>query len=465
MGSDTQISRSNMSAANEVFGGRVVDTERTPLIQNAQKKGTEHHTAGHMVPPPMHDSEITIICQDLSAKRRYLILMTAWIGCFLSALDSTIIATLSGPISSDFRSLSLLSWLATAYIISTAVCQPLSGRLTDIFGRGPGLVLSHTFFSMGNLLCGFATNQQTIIVGRVVAGIGGGGLMSIAAFLCSDLVPLRSRGLVQGLANIWYGSGAMLGGVIGGLVNDHTDLGWRLAFFIQVPPSILSILAILILVKVPPKHSNASYLARIDFFGAFLICLCLILMLFGISMGGNLVPWMHPLPLVTIPSSLVVCMGFVWWESKAAQPIIPVKLLASRTIIAACLCNVFASMVFTTALFYVPLYLQVRGYSATDAGVTSLPSPIGASMMSLVVGYVVNRTGNYVGLGVASLLVLLAGSITMSLQTAETPRILTAIALFLVGGGFSAMLTITLLACISALDQSQQAVMTSTICE
>ena len=112
--------------------------------------------------------------------------------------DSTIIATLSAPISSSFDSLSLLSWLATAYLISNAACQPLSGKLTDIFSRRYGLLFSNFFFAVGTLTCGLAQSQGVIITGRVIAGIGGGGLTCISTFVGSDLIPLRKRGVWQG---------------------------------------------------------------------------------------------------------------------------------------------------------------------------------------------------------------------------------------------------------------------------
>lgn len=151
------------------------------------------------------DGEITVVADELSTTRLVVIFGTTWVGVFLGAIDASIIATLSAPIASEFQSLSLLSWIATAYLIANAACQPLSGRMTDIFGRGPGLVFSNVLFSLGNLICGVAKDEKTMILGRVVAGIGGGGLMSISTFLGSDLVPLRKRGVVQGLGNIFYG--------------------------------------------------------------------------------------------------------------------------------------------------------------------------------------------------------------------------------------------------------------------
>lgn len=447
--------------------------ERTPLLKsNGQGQNPDAEPASEAQGddpnqglPAGQEEETTVVAEEVPTAKLILIFGTAWIGVFLGAVDSTIIATLSGPISSEFQSLSLLSWLATAYLISNAACQPLSGRLTDIFGRGPGLVFSNLFFAAGNLICGLAHSQTTMIIGRVVAGIGGGGLMSISTFLGSDLVPLRRRGIVQGLGNICYGSGAMLGGVFGGLINDHTSQGWRLAFLIQVPPVLVSAVAVHFLVRVPPKQSDKSFLARIDFLGAFLTCSFLVLLLLGLNSGGNIVPWTHPLPLTTIPLAVITFGLFLFWESKARQPIIPVKLLLDRTVLNACLCNLACTMAVMGALFYVPLYLQVLGSSATQSGVQILPSPIGISIGSLFSGFVMKKTGKYTRLGVAGLLVLIAGVVVLTVQNQYSPKWLMGVSFFLIGSGYGATLTTTLLACIAAVDHSQQAVITSATCK
>ncbi|KAH6893240.1 major facilitator superfamily domain-containing protein [Thelonectria olida] len=450
---------------------RVESDECTPLLKSAGPDGPQRdatatsHVNGENgvlnAQQRQQEEETTVIADETSFTKLALIMGTAWVGVFLGAIDSTIIATLSAPISSEFNSLSLLSWLATAYLISNAACQPISGRLTDIFGRGPGLVFSNVFFAAGNLICGLAKDQSVMILGRVVAGIGGGGLMSISTFLASDLIPLRRRGIAQGIGNLCYGSGAMLGGVFGGLLNDHTKLGWRLAFLIQVPPSILSAIAVAILVRVPPKQSDKSYLARIDFGGVFLTAVFLILLLLGLNSGGNIVPWTHPLPLTTIPLSIVTFVLFFFWEKRVRQPIIPVRLLLDRTVLSACLCNLLGTMVVMAGLFYVPLYLQVLGSSATQAGVQLLPSPIGISVGSLTVGYLMARTGRYITLGVSGVSLLVVGAVLLSIQNEHTPPWLPSIAFFFAGSGYGAMLTTTMLACIAAVDHSQQAVITS----
>ncbi|TQV98968.1 hypothetical protein V2A60_007341 [Cordyceps javanica] len=453
-------------------------TEQTPLLPSSASSydttqrhlrqrqhdpnGVNHQNEGDGRPEEEEEEEEeTIIAEEISTLRLFLIMGSAWVGVFLGAVDSTIIATLSGPISSDFQSLSLLSWLASAYFIANAACQPISGRLTDIFGRGPGLVLSNVFFAAGNLICGLARDQATMIAGRVVAGVGGGGLMSISTFLASDLVPLRKRGIVQGFGNVAYGSGAMLGGVFGGLIHDHARMGWRLAFLVQVPPVVASGLVVYFMVDVPPKQSDKTLLSRIDFGGVLLTVSFLVLMLLGLNAGGNLVPWLHPLPLVTIPLSLALFGVFLWWESAARQPIIPVRLLADRTVLAACGTNFLVTMLIMTGLFYGPLFLQILGSTATTAGLQLLPSSVGASVGSVTSGLVMKHTGRYWAMGVACTLTVTAGVALFALLDATTPVWVVSVSFFLSGSGYGAMLTVTLLAAIAAVDHAHQAVVTS----
>lgn len=436
---------------------QVASNETTPLLGSQNK----NIISPDEPPPEINDEEQVIIVEEVKGFKLWIILFTCWIGVFLGAIDSTIIATLSAPISSEFHSLSVLSWLATAYLISNAACQPISGRLTDIFGRGPGLVFSNVFFAAGNLICGLAHDENVMIFGRVVAGIGGGGLMSISTFLCTDLVPLRNRGVIQGIGNICYGAGAMLGGIFGGLVNDHSSWGWRLAFLIQVPPVLISACLVAYLVRVPPKVSEKSYLTRIDFTGAFSLIVFLVLLLLGLNAGGNLVPWISPLPLTTLPLSLVALVAFIIWESRAKQPVIPVRLLVDRTVFTACMTNLLCCMTNMMALFYVPIYLQSRGYSATSSGLVILFAPIGICICSVGSGLIMKKTGRYLALGILAVTLQLLCVIILTTLNENSPKWPLMIAFLLLGSGQGAMLTVTLLACLAAVDHSHQATVTS----
>ena len=355
-------------------GASESSSETSPLlVQKTSKPSGEVNHSSRNEDPQEDD---TPIADEPTTGKLLVVMGSIWLGCFLAALDSTIIATLSAPISTSFHSLSLLSWLASAYLIANAALQPLSGRLTDILGRRAGLIFSNVFFAAGNLICGLAQDEWTMILGRVVAGIGGGGLTAISTFVGSDLVPLRKRGLWQGLGNVFYGIGAGLGGVFGGWINDVW--GWRVAFLIQVPLTIISGALISFTVRIPVKPSDQSAWKRIDYLGALTLIATLVLVLLGINSGGNIVPWTSPLVLISLPLSAVSLIIFIFIEANyASEPVIPVRLLTDRTVLSACLTNWLTTMCQFSILFYGPIYFQVKGLSTTAAGARLIPASVG----------------------------------------------------------------------------------------
>ncbi|PYI05480.1 MFS general substrate transporter [Aspergillus sclerotiicarbonarius CBS 121057] len=424
-------------------------SERTPLLGDQTPNE----------PVPSGDSEVPL-AEEPSSKELILVLGSIWVGVFLAALDTTIVATLTAPISSSFHSFSLLSWLATSYLISNAAFQPLSGRLTDIFSRRTGLIFSNIFFAAGNLICGLAKSEGTIVLGRVIAGIGGGGLTAISTFVTSDLVPLRKRGVWQGIGNICYGAGSGLGGVFGGWIND--TLGWRWAFLLQVPFVVVSGILVAVTVRVPVKTSENAKLKRVDFLGALTLVISLVLLLLGLNTGGNQVSWTHPLILTSLPLAAVFFGLFIYIEANiASEPVIPVRLLLDRTVFSACLTNWFSTMAVFGLLFYLPLFFQVQGLSATAAGVRLIPQAIGTSLGSLGSGILMRSTGRYQVFSHVSMSLMVLSGILICTLSLTTPSWLPFIYFFLMGTAYGSMLTITLVALISAVDHKHHAVITS----
>ena len=299
-----------------------------------------------------------------------------------------------------------------------------------------------------------------MILGRVVAGMGGGGLTAISTFVASDLVPLRRRGVWQGFGNICFGVGAGLGGVFGGWVND--TIGWRWAFLIQVPLTIISGILVFFTVHVPVKESATAAWRRIDFSGSFALIATLVLLLLGVNSGGNVVPWTHPLVLVSLPLSAVFLLVFIFVEDRhASEPIIPVRLLLHRTVSSACLTNWFTTMSTFALIFYGPVYFQLQGLSATQAGIRLIPQSVGLAIGSLGVGVLMRWTGKYYWMSVIVLLIYLGALTLISTFDLYTPKWEPFLVFFFAGIGYAGMLTITLLALISAVAHDNQAVITS----
>ena len=432
-------------------------SEHTPLLKDQQNgasqsadQASEANESGEAEDEP-----------EYSTSRLLLVLGAGYFGVFLNAMDSTIVATLSAPISNSFDSFTLLSWLVAAYLIANAGFQPISGKLSDIYGRMPCLVAACLFFAAGNLICGLAKSESVIILGRVVSGIGGGCVNTITTFAASDLVPLRRRGLWQGFGNICFGVGSAIGGVFGGWMNDA--INWRWAFLIQVPFILLSAIIIFFTMDIPVKESDKSRIKRIDFLGATTLVAALVLLLLGLNSGGNVVPWKHPLVYVSLPVAGVLLAVFVYIEDQIAkEPIIPVRLLLGRTIAAGCFTNWIITMAYYAYIYYIPIYFQVRGLSATAAGVRLIPNAVGLAIGSLGSGFIMRITGRYwwLNAGMEALFVLSTG-LVLGFFKLNVPEWAPFIILFIGGIGYGSMLTITLLALISAVDHEYQAVITS----
>ncbi|KAL8804949.1 MAG: hypothetical protein Q9182_002259 [Xanthomendoza sp. 2 TL-2023] len=470
-----------MTSEHEVV--RENPSESSPLLVKGDTKSSNGaaEAAGDQ-PSKDPDGDDTAIVDEPTTGKLLVVMGSIWLGVLLAAVDTTIIATLTAPISASFHSLSLLSWLASAYLIANAAFQPLSGRLTDILGRRAGLIFSNIFFTAGNLICGLAQDEWTMILGRVVAGIGGGGLNAISTFVASDLIPLRKRGLWQGIGNLFFGIGAGLGGVFGGWINDVW--GWRVAFLIQVPFTVISGFLIFFTVHIPVRHSDQSAWKRIDFLGALTLIVSLVLLLLGINSGGNIVPWTHPLVLVSLPLSAAFLLSFIYIEAKhASEPVIPVRLLMDRTVLSACLTNWFTTMCQYSILFYGPIYFQVKGLSTTAAGARLIPSSIGVALGSIGSGLIMRSTGRYYYLNICVQIIFLISLTMYATFHLDTPSWEPFIAFLLSGmspshmqhvkshnrspnprypgTGYGSMLTVTLLALIAAVSHANQAVITS----
>lgn len=450
-------------------------SESTPLLGDSHRSASYSNTSietGSVYPSAnAGQSDPENVCQageeSLTTLQLLMLLSGSWLGSFLAALDGTIIATLSVTISASFHSFSMLSWIVSSYLIASAAVQPVVGRLTDIISRKTGLLACIVIFAFGNVICGFAKSQWTIVFGRAVAGAGGGGINAIGTFLGSDYISLRRRGLWQGMSNVVWASGVGLGGVVGGLISDRW--GWRVAFLMLVPLTILSgVLVILFVPTPPPNHKKPEGVRqeaweRIDFFGAFTLISTLIFLFLGLNTGGNVLPWTHPLVLASFPVSAFFFCLFIYIEkSHAKEPIIPLNLLLNRTILSACLVCWLGSMLYYSLIFYGPVYLQIKHFSPSKAGLYLTSFSLGSAIGSISAGLIMRKTGKYYFLGIFIQAALVSAFIlASSFFTLTSPDWIPIPAFFLCGFGFVGTLTVTLTALISSVDQAEHAVATS----
>ena len=311
-------------------------------------------------------------------------------------------------------------------------------------------------------MCGLARGPGMILIGRTLAGLGGGGLNSISTLVANDFIPLRKRGVYQGLSNICWGLGNGLGGVFGGFVNDIW--GWKLAFLVQIPFTLISIFLVYLNLEKPKFLGGLqnSRIKSVDFTGAMLLVSTLVLFLLGVNSGGNIVPWTHPLVLVSLPMSVVLLGAFVIIEEKVAtNPILPVRLLLDRTVACACLTNWFFIMIVYALYFYAILFFRINGLSVTKAGATLIPFSIATALGSLGAGIIMNKTGKYRLLNFTMLVLMVSTTSSITISTLGLPQWTTVIFLGLTGLAVGGELTVMLLALTAAVDYEQQAVVTS----
>ena len=331
----------------------------------------------------------------------------------------------------------------------------MAGRLTDIYSRRNGLLLSNFLFAAGNLICGLAQGPSTVILGRALAGLGGGGLNTISTIIVSDLIPPRKRGLWQGIGSLFWGLGNGLGGVFGGFFNDVWD--WRLAFLVQLPLTAASVVMICIHVERPKVLGGNSLIKRVDFLGSSLLVTAMVLFLTGLNSGGNLVPWAHPLVLIALPVSALVLVAFAVVEEKVArEPVVPIRLILNRTVACACLTNWFSIMIAYALYFYIIIFFRVRGLTATTAGASLIPFSITTAVASLGAGFITSRTGRYWWLNMALLLLMVLATVLTATLSLSTPVWTTMIFFGIAGIAMGGMVTVTLLALSNAVTYEEQ---------
>ncbi|CAI4216060.1 unnamed protein product [Parascedosporium putredinis] len=305
---------------------------------------------------------------------------------FLYGFDGTITAATYAVISSEFDAANTASWLTTSYLVTSTAFQPLYGRFSDIFGRRVCFFVSSVTFGLGCLGCGVARDIVTLNCMRALTGFGGGGLMTMATIVNSDMIPFKRRGMYQAFQNGMFGFGAVAGASFGGTIADH--IGWRWCFLLQVPLSIFALVLGYLVIRNPEggfglDHSLATVWNRVDFSGAFLLVTAVSVQLIGLSLGGNELPWSSPWVIGSLLGSLVLLALFIVVEARtSAIPVIPLRMLKGALPILTEISNVCAGVAAYAYLFMLPLFFQVVLLdSATKAGarlaIPSLATPLG----------------------------------------------------------------------------------------
>lgn len=287
--------------------------------------------------------------ESWSAPRGFIWIQVAIMSnVFLYGFDGTITAATYGVIASDFDAANTASWLTTSYLVTSTAFQPLYGRVSDIFGRRICFFISTITFALGCLGCAVARDIVLLNAMRALTGFGGGGLMTMATIVNSDMIPFRKRGMYQALQNGMFGFGAICGASFGGSIAD--GIGWRWCFALQVPISALALVVGYLVIKNPVGIIAAgqglkAVWSKVDFTGAMLLVVAISVQLVGLSLGGNELPWGSPWVIGSLVGSTALFAAFFLVEARTkAIPVIPLRMLKGRLPVSVQLANVCAGL-------------------------------------------------------------------------------------------------------------------------
>jgi EmrB/QacA subfamily drug resistance transporter len=354
---------------------------------------------------------------NLSPREKLEILGAMLLAMFLFALDQTIVGTALPRIITDLNGNALYTWSITIYLLTSTISGPIYGKLSDLYGRRPIVIFAVSLFLISSALAGLSGTMEQFILFRGLQGLGGGAIFPIALAVVADLYTPAERGKYLGFFGAVFGLSSLVGPGLGGFITD--TVGWHWIFFINIPIGLISLFImwrLLPAIRRPDAGRNIDYLGAAVFTGAvapFLV---------GLSnkQGGQ---WTDPAVGGLMLVGLVLGLVFIWIESRAADPIVPLDLFRLRTFTISVAAMFFAGFGFLTGIIFLPRWFQaVLGASATESGYNILPLLAGLIFSAIAAGQIVARIGRYKWMMFGSLLLLALALFLMTNLRTTTDR-------------------------------------------
>ena len=376
----------------------------------------------------------------ISLHRRNLIFVAVLLGMLLAALDQTIVATALPTVVADLGGAGHQAWVVTSYLLASTIVTAIVGKLGDLFGRKVVFQASVVFFLVGSVLCGLSGSMTMLVASRALQGIGGGAIMVTAMAVIGEVIPLRERGRYQGALGAVFGVTTVIGPLLGGFFTDH--LTWRWAFWINIPVAVVVLLVGAVAIPSLAKAGRPV----IDYAGILLIGVGASGLTLATSWGGGEYAWGSPMIIGLFVASAAAIALFVWVETRAAEPILPIRLFASPVFTVCCILGFIVGFAMLGALTFLPTFMQfVDGVSATTSGLRTLPMVAGMLITSIGSGNIVGRTGRYKIFPVAGTATMAVGFVLLSGMDATTPTWQQSVYLFVLGSGIGLCMQVLVL--------------------
>ena len=394
----------------------------------------------------------------LSHKQILVVLAGLMAGMFLAALDQSIVGTALPQIVSEFNSLDKLSWVVTAYLLTSTASTPLWGKISDLYGRRPLFIAAIVTFLAGSVLSAMAQNIEELIGFRAVQGLGAGGLMSLAFATIGDVIPPRERGKYMGYFGAVFGLSSVAGPLLGGLLTDGP--GWRWIFWINLPIGLVALGIVAAVLKLP--HVKRSH--KIDYLGAGVVTGAVTSLLLAVSWSGPDNGWGSSTTIALLVAAVALSVAFVFVELRVAEPIIPMDLFKGRIFAGYAGYAFLLGFAMFGALIFLPLYLQaVKDLSPTRSGLALLPMIVGIFAASIPSGQMMSKSGRYKHFPIISAVLVSGAMVLLSTLSLTTPYWQLAIYMFVMGAGLGLSMQITVTAAQNSVPRQHMGTATSTM--
>ncbi len=395
---------------------------------------------------------------EIHGRRLVVVTVGIMLALFLAALDQTIVGTALPRIVAELKGLDFYAWVLTAYLVTSTIMTPISGKLGDLFGRKPLLLAGMVGFVLASALCGQAQDMLQLVTFRGIQGLFGGVLFSSVFASIADIFTIETRSRIQGIFGGIFGIASVVGPTIGGYLTDN--VGWRWVFYVNVPVGLAAILVVFF--AMPRVQHNASW-RDIDFLGAGALTagLAPLLVAFSITRDHT---WGSPEVLGLLGVGVVMLAIFYVIEQRTDHPIVPFVLFKNRTFTVAVIAGFLVAVGMFGAIVYVPLVYQgVLGIAATSSGLLITPMMVGLVAGSVITGQLMLRVKRYRYLGTFAMGLVALGTYLMSTITVDTQQIEVVRDLVIVGLGVGITFPLYLNSVQSAVEPRYIGVVTSQI--
>ncbi|MFB6438618.1 MFS transporter [Streptomyces sp. NPDC056411] len=316
------------------------------------------------------------------------------LGMFVAILSSTIVSNALPEIIHDLDGgQSAYTWVVTASLLAMTATTPLWGKLSDLFSKKLLVQFALVIYVAGSVVAGLSQNTGMLIACRVVQGIGVGGLSALAQIVMAAMISPRERGRYSGYLGATFAVATVGGPLLGGVITDTDWLGWRWCFYVGVPFAVIALIVLQKTLKLPVVKREG---VKVDWAGAFFISAAVSLLLVWVTLAGDKYDWMSWQTAAMVGGAVVLGALFILVETKAAEPIIPLRLFRNKTITLASLASLFVGVaMFTGTVFFSQYFQLARGKSPTMSGVMTIPMIGGLFISSTVSGQIITKTGRW----------------------------------------------------------------------